>query len=228
MTTQQDVLLPNLKAYIEMKGWHVAPSASKWLVYIGPDGDDGHPLEIVLPSRPDAPDFPSYLTNAVNLLSVLEEEAPEVIVRRIKYYNGMATAADIEPGRAYCVGEADMQLWYAFPIIEPPERYDGERLPVYGLVTGVPSGVLAAFVLADGRIEPGSTLTRYAAEKGNDLAPMVSARNVGDLVASDKKLPRDFAETLAFDGAVHYFEAVVRLEYPRRGGHRSPALGAMA
>lgn len=139
----------------------------------------------------------------------------------------LTTAADVESGRAYYVGEEGEALWYAFPIIEPPERYDGGRLPVYGLVTGVPSGVLAAFVLADGQIEPGPDLTRYATEKGGDLAPMVSAKNVGDLVASDKKLPRDFAETLAFDGAVHYFEAIVRLEYPRRGGHRNPALGAM-
>ena len=125
----------------------------------------------------------------------------------------LATAADIEPGRAYCAGEADRQLWYAFPIIEPPDQYDGENLPVYGLVAGCPSGTLAAFVLSNGQIKPGPSLTRYATEKGNGLPAMMNAESVGELVASQHHLGRHFAEALAFDGGSHYFEAMVRLEY---------------
>lgn len=83
----QDVQVPNLLAYVELLGWQRIPSASKWLVYTGPVDDHGQPLELVLPARASAPDFSSYLANAINLLGILQDEAAETTVRRISNYN---------------------------------------------------------------------------------------------------------------------------------------------
>lgn len=83
----QDLQLPSLQAYVELLGWQRVPSAPKWVVYTGPSDDQGQPLQLVVPARPDAPDLPGYLTNAVNLLSVIQDEDPETTVRRIKNYD---------------------------------------------------------------------------------------------------------------------------------------------
>ena len=74
--------------YLPLAGWQqVDPENSKWYVFQGANDIDGHPLEIVLPRNPEAPDLSRYLENAVNLLAELDETTPEYVAIGIRAFD---------------------------------------------------------------------------------------------------------------------------------------------
>ena len=79
----QDVI-----TYLQLTGWRlIDESNDRWFVFHGERDVSGNPLEIVIPKDFDVPDLPAYLEQAINILSVLDNEHPKDVMRRVVYYD---------------------------------------------------------------------------------------------------------------------------------------------
>ena len=84
----QGLSLEDVAAYLALSQWRFRMSKNgRWREYTRAADLDGQQLEIVLPVYDEAPDAPVYVASAVNLLSALGDEAPDVVVQRIKHYD---------------------------------------------------------------------------------------------------------------------------------------------
>ncbi|MDM8526783.1 hypothetical protein QUF58_01115 [Anaerolineales bacterium HSG24] len=78
----------NLIEYLKLTGWnHTKEDNPRWLVYKGSNDALGEPLEIVLPRNQNASDSNIYISSAINLLSAITDETPEVTVKKVKLYD---------------------------------------------------------------------------------------------------------------------------------------------
>lgn len=89
--TSDSILLKGLSSatlveYLILSGWKQQPR-SDWRVFQGSEDAFGEPLEIVLPRDDDAKDTRVYQASAVNLMSALQNEDPQTIIRRIRNYD---------------------------------------------------------------------------------------------------------------------------------------------
>ncbi len=102
----KSVLLNNFKTenlieYLTLTGWnHIKEDNPRWLVYEGPDDALGDPLEVVLPKNQNASDTNIYVASAVNLLSAISEQDPEITVKKISLYDtDVLDIRNLETGR---------------------------------------------------------------------------------------------------------------------------------
>lgn len=77
----------NLVMYLELTGWKHVNSDLRWQVFQREVNGAAEPFEVVLPSNDQAKDFPIFVANAINLLSGIRNESPEIMTRRIKYFD---------------------------------------------------------------------------------------------------------------------------------------------
>jgi len=78
----------NLVDYLKITGWHLSSSSNqRWKVFEGVLDFYGDPLEIILPQDVLDSDISHYLANAVNMLSSLFEDDPEIVSHNIQFYN---------------------------------------------------------------------------------------------------------------------------------------------
>jgi hypothetical protein len=73
--------------YLNLKGWRSLYPNKKWTVLEGPPDYYGHPLELALPQDLNSPDIFLYVSNAVNMLSSLDNMEPELLLHNIKFYD---------------------------------------------------------------------------------------------------------------------------------------------
>lgn len=84
----KNITRQNLTEYLEFTGWKNAESPkAAWLVYVGPNDYYGEPLEIVISKRDDTRAAKDFFTTAVDLLSALNQEPPDITIQRIEGVN---------------------------------------------------------------------------------------------------------------------------------------------
>jgi hypothetical protein len=67
--------------YLNQNGWEaVTHRNSHLLVFQGSTDDQGHPIQLVLPSQNTFEDSSRLLAKAVNLLAALENKSPQEII----------------------------------------------------------------------------------------------------------------------------------------------------
>ncbi len=102
----ESTLLSNLQpedfaSYLKLIGWNATDSSSgRWRVFLGAEDAYGEPLELVLPKNQQSLEARMHIAGAVNLISALSEEAPEIVVDRIKFYEyDLLKVHNLETGR---------------------------------------------------------------------------------------------------------------------------------
>ena len=95
----QNFPIDSLIAYLNLTGWRRVAVNKRWFVFEGSKDIHGDALEVVLPRLSEASDLNLYVANAVNLLSALSNESPEVTARRIRHYDSdVLTVRNLETG----------------------------------------------------------------------------------------------------------------------------------
>jgi hypothetical protein len=80
--------LENFRDYVEETGWkELLYPSDRLKVFEGPLNDDGRPIILSIPIKRGFRDTDDRLLDAINLLSVVEETSPYVIVQKIRSRN---------------------------------------------------------------------------------------------------------------------------------------------
>lgn len=75
----------DVAAYLDKIGWKRRPHPNKrFLVFEGPKDDDGKPIEMVLPSEDRFDDTLIRLSEAVNLLSAIQNTSPRDVIEAMR------------------------------------------------------------------------------------------------------------------------------------------------
>ena len=75
--------------YLERNGWvQIDHPNDRIFLFQGPLDDDGKPLQLILPRNHDLEDAGSRLADAVNLLSVIQQENPNILIQKITTHSG--------------------------------------------------------------------------------------------------------------------------------------------
>lgn len=78
------ISLDNLISYLNLNGWKKTdPSNDKIIIFEGPKDDNGRPLEIILPSSDEYQDYYRRISEAINILAVIEGENKKNIINKI-------------------------------------------------------------------------------------------------------------------------------------------------
>lgn len=103
-------LLKNIRpedfgSYLSLTGWHAADGSNgRWRVFLGPEDAYGEPLEVVLPVDQTSLEARVYIASALNLISALTEEAPEIVVDRVKYFEyDVLKIRNVDTGRYHSI-----------------------------------------------------------------------------------------------------------------------------
>jgi len=79
--------ITNLLNYLNLNGWESSESNQRWYVFQNKVVNGDSAMEIVLPRRFDAPDTPTFIASAMDVLSAIEDEPIERTLWRIFYVN---------------------------------------------------------------------------------------------------------------------------------------------
>jgi hypothetical protein len=76
-------------SYLRKKNWRPADHRNKrMLVFLGPNDDAGKPITLVLPTSDEYQDTKARISEAINLLAIVEDRSPSAIINSIVFFHG--------------------------------------------------------------------------------------------------------------------------------------------
>lgn len=84
-TGVRDIEIGALVDYVTKHGWkRIQHPNDSLIVFEGPEDDEGNPIQLILPTQRDFQDSYLRLTEAINLISVIEERSAHDVIRSIQ------------------------------------------------------------------------------------------------------------------------------------------------
>lgn len=77
----------HIASYLKLEDWKLVSDNNRWYVFEGYEDIDGDAFEIALPKNTQAPDYPVYVDQIVNILSSLMDKEPEKTANDILLYD---------------------------------------------------------------------------------------------------------------------------------------------